>query len=318
MGDEQSYLNELQHKSGCIGSGSAPGASLPDPLGVTVRAGVPRHRNLIFTSAGDHSNLRLWLAGTRKFDLWVTYYGDGRNSYGEAADYYAERKGSKFQNLHFAYRECHALFAQYDYVMAMDDDVIIGADELDRLFDLCKSHDLWACQPAFSPRGRISWPITRVRPTCSYRFTNFIEMTCPIFRQDKLAAFMQVYDPVLVGYGMDWWFLHTMGADLSGKVAVIDEIICVNPHERTKTGVREIDRLQPMVKRQAIWTEVKKKYGIRGEEQGTREFLRIRKPLFQGLWDLLVYSTYAVPIWCRRIPSDVARRLRRKWQEIAG
>jgi hypothetical protein len=318
MADEQSYLNELQHKLAVIASDSPSAASLRYPPDVTVRDGTPRHRYLIFTSAGDHSNLHLWLADNRKFDLWVTYYGDGRNSYGDAADYYTERKGSKFQNLHFAYRECPQVFAQYDYVMAMDDDVIIDADGLDRLFELCKSHHLWACQPAFSPRGRISWPITRVKPTCKYRFTNFIEMTCPMFRQDKLAAFMRVYDPVLVGYGMDWWFLHTMGTDLSGKVAVIDDIVCINPHERTKSGVREIDRLQPMLTRQAVWAEVKKKYGIRGEEQGTHEFLRIRKPLWQGLWALLVYSTYAVPIWCRRIPSGVARRLRRKWQEIAG
>ncbi len=33
------------------------------------------------------------------------------------------------------------------------------------------------------------------------RYTNFIEMARPLFRQDKLDAFMAVYDPELVGYG---------------------------------------------------------------------------------------------------------------------
>ena len=318
MATEQTHLDQLQHKSAGHGSESPVSATLSYLPNVRARDGVPRHRNLIFTSAGNHSNLRLWLADNRRFDLWVTYYGDGPNSYSEVADYYAVRKGSKFQNLHSAYAEWPTFFAQYDYVMAMDDDVIIDADGLNSLFDLCETLDLWACQPAFSPRGRISWAVTQVKPTCKYRFTNFVEMTCPIFRQDKLADFMRVYDPVLVGYGMDWWFLHTMGPDLSGKVVVVDVITCINPHERTKSGVREIDRLQPMRTRQAIWAEVKEKYGIGGEERGTREFSRIRKPLFRGLWDLFVYSTYAVPIWCRRIPSGLARRVRRKWQAIAG
>lgn len=49
--------------------------------------------------------------------------------------------------------------------------------------------------------------INTVHPTAKLRYTNFVEMACPLFRRDELDAFMSVYDPDLVGYGTDRWFL---------------------------------------------------------------------------------------------------------------
>ena len=239
--------------------------------------GVPRHCNLVYTSAGDRSNMHLWLTSRQNFDLWVSYYGDSRGSYRDIADYYNECKGSKFQNLHYVYRNWGSILDHYEAVMVMDDDILIDGKDVSRLFDIREELDLWVLQPAFNPKGKISWDITRVRPTARLRYTNFVEMTCPLFRKDKLDAFMAVYDPSLVGFGMDWWFLDIMGSDLEGHVAVIDEITCVNPHDRTKGRGREIDRLQSLAKRITVWEQVKTRYGIRSEARGQIEYRRIGK-----------------------------------------
>ena len=236
------------------------------------------HANLVFSSVGDRSNVSTWMHGPRNFDLWVTYYGDRPGHLRDIADYYTERKGAKFQNLYFAYQDWPALFQRYTAVLVMDDDLVISASEISRLFDLRERYDLWALQPAFSPRGKISWPLTKVNRRHELRFTSFIEMTCPLFRRDKLDAFMAVYDPELIGWGCDWWFLEAMGEDLRGRVAVIDSITCVNPHDATK-GRREIDHLMPAIERKAIWDRLKKKYNIRGEDRGMYEYGAISKPL---------------------------------------
>jgi hypothetical protein len=75
----------------------------------------------------------------------------------------------------------------------------------------------------------VSWNITAMHATAKLRYTNFIEMACPLFRRDELDAFMAVYDPDLVGYGVDWWFLRTLGTELDNRVAVVDEMTCINP-----------------------------------------------------------------------------------------
>lgn len=234
--------------------------------------GNPTKRYLVYTSAGDHTNLRRWLKGKRNFDLWITYYGDGSDSLRAFADLYNRREGSKFQNLLHIYQTWPSLVQTYEAILVMDDDILISGSEIERLFEIRQRHDLWVLQPAFHPRGKISHDITAVRPGFYLRYTNFVEMTCPLFRRDQLDVFMKVYDPILTGFGMDWWFLDVMGEDLRGRVAIVDEITCVNPLDVTKGGRREIDQLQPAAKRAAIWEEVKRAYGIRAEERGISLF----------------------------------------------
>src|SRR5262249_2626254 len=105
---------------------------------LTRAQGAPRSNNLVFTSAGDFSNVRLWLQGRRRdFDLWVTYYGDEQHAgLRSVPEYFVTRGGTKFQNLHYCYSLWPELFAHYEAVMVMDDDIIIGADALTRLFDI--------------------------------------------------------------------------------------------------------------------------------------------------------------------------------------
>jgi hypothetical protein len=265
----------------------------------------PRSNNLVFTSAGDRSNLHRWLRGRRDFDLWTVYYGERAGMFREVSDFHLNRPGSKFQNLYHCYRRWPELFARYDAVLVMDDDIVIDARGITRLFEIRRELDLWALQPAFRLSGKISWPITAVHPTAKLRYTNFIEMACPLFRRDKLDAFMAVYDPELVGYGIDWWFLRTLGTELAGRVAVVDEVTCVNPYDRNKGGVREIDTLQSHAARKQVWERMKALHGL--DEQGRRhsEFRRISESPFGAGLNLLRHF----PDWAYSKAKSMARLL---------
>jgi hypothetical protein len=104
-------------------------------------------RYLVFTSAGDKSNLACWLAnGPRNFDLWVTYYGQDdacsdawRGCASEAGDVYRRRQGGKFENLASLWRDEPALQARlerYDGVWVADDDIVIDAPRINALFEV--------------------------------------------------------------------------------------------------------------------------------------------------------------------------------------
>jgi hypothetical protein len=216
------------------------------------------------------------------------YYGDRPDTFREVADFYGERKGSKFQNLHYCYQQHRDVFAGYDAVLVIDDDVLIDATDITKLFELRRELDLWLLQPAFRLGGKISWDITRVRPTAKLRYTNFVEVTCPLFRRDKLDDFMAVYDPDLSSYGVDWWFLKTIGGHDDRRVAVVDEVTCVNPYDRTKGGAREIDRLQPKVERQRVWSDVSARHGLE-EQREQRELGRVERSLGGAVAGVLGY-----------------------------
>jgi hypothetical protein len=255
---------------------------------------APRSPNLVFTSAGDRANLRGWLRGRRDFDLWVVYYGDRPDMFRAEADLYGQQKGSKFQNLHHCYQEQRQLFSRYDAVLVMDDDVLIDGTAISRLFDIRRDLDLWVMQPAFRLGGKISWDITCVRPSTKLRYTNFVEMTCPLFRRDKLDRFMDVYDPRLSAYGIDWWFLQTLGGHDAKRVAVVDEVTCVNPTDRTKDGIREIDRLESKAERMRVWDYMKKRHNLIEYEH--MEFGSVERSALAAMAGVLRYSldwTYA-------------------------
>ena len=234
-----------------------------------------KKRNLVFTSAGDRNNVRLWLEGQKNFDLWICYYGDRSGAYQDVADRYTARKGSKFQNVHHLFTQDPDAFRDYAGVMVMDDDLVISGEDISRLFDLRLERDLWLLQPAFRSRGKISHDITRMHPRTSLRFTNFVEMTCPLFRIDKFEQFMRAYDPELVGWGMDWWFTEVLGDEVSGKIAIVDTITCTNPFDHFRGGAREIDKLQSSADRARGWERIKTKHGLKGEARGYIEYGRV-------------------------------------------
>jgi hypothetical protein len=265
---------------------------------------TPGSRNLVFTSAGDQSNVRRWLSGRRDFDLWVVYYGSVPKRLYPEADLYLARAGTKFQNLHYCYSQWRGLFERYEAVLVMDDDIVIGASGISRLFQIRRELDLWALQPAFRVAGKISWNITRIQTDALLRYTSFIEMTCPLFRRDKLDAFMDVFDPELMGYGEDWWFLQTLGAQSRRRVAIADEVPCINPHDRDKGGAREIDRLSTHEQRKEAWDRIKARYGLHEMGRLHEEYGRIER---SGLQAALATARFLPEAMCDRAKQTVRR-----------
>ncbi|MEC9376229.1 MAG: hypothetical protein VYA80_07670 [Pseudomonadota bacterium] len=214
-------------------------------------------RFLVYTSAGDKSSLRLWLEGRRNFDLWVTAYGNDLNRYKNYADYFEVRKGGKFQNLRKDWLSNREVFAHYDSVLVLDDDIIIDADGISRLFEVLEEYDLTILQPAFLPFGKVSHPVTRQVFGKKLRFVDFIEVTCPLFRRDSLEHFLNEYDGELLGWGIDYWFLDILRKEPEFLAAIIDSIPCVNPVDSVKGGQREISLLQPDSRRRNDWLDYK-------------------------------------------------------------
>ncbi len=234
---------------------------------------IDRKKYLLFTSAGDSSAVDSWFDSDRNFDIWVTYYGDNEFPFEHDVEYFNKRKGGKFPNLYENYRHYNEVFKQYDAIMVSDDDILITARELSKLFSISSEEQLDILQPAFDPRGKISYPVTKVVPFSYLRYTRFVEVTCPMFSGPAFHKFMEVYDPELICYGVDWWFLHVIGCE-KNNVAIVDVITCRNPHDRIKAEEsREIDRLHSPEERVQSWLAFKEKYKIPHDEEAIKKYM---------------------------------------------
>lgn len=242
-----------------------------------------KNKALVFTSAGDEANIHHWLNGNPAFDLHITYYGEQQGKYSELTPHYTARKGGKFPNLLHLYQQHPEFIQQYAAILVMDDDVIISTDEINRLFEVQQQRDLWLLQAAFNRSGKISHRLTCYNPTTYLRFSNFAEMTCPLFRTDKLIQFLNIFDPKLNGFGTDHWYMHSLGDKLQGHVAIIDEVTCLNPKDDSKRHGREINRLQSTAERRKIWATIAQKEGIPFYGQKMKIYSKVKRPLYQQL-----------------------------------
>jgi hypothetical protein len=147
----------------------------------------------------------------------------------------------------------------YDYYYIVDDDIIISTKAINNLFKIINDFKLDVIQPAFLPgKSRITQYITIAVPNTFLRYTNFIEINTPIFRKSAIEKCMEIYDPILVGYGIDYLFIWHLGQEHTHKYAIIDGIKCINPF----FDVREIDILQPLNERIKNWNTIIEKHKI--------------------------------------------------------
>jgi hypothetical protein len=232
-------------------------------------------KNLLFTSAGDKTKFfDIWCDDNRNYDIFLCYYGDSKDKlYKKYVDYYAERKGGKFQNFDFFWNnidnhkfiESNTLeqinLYSYDKYFILDDDIIFSTQDINELFKIMDEYNLDLLQPSFEPnKSKISHHITKCIPNAILHYTNFIEVNAPMFRNEILKKCMEIYDNRLAGWGIDLLFMWHLG-DKPDKYAVIDKIKCINPFEENNEE-REIVKLEPNHVRISKWNQVKKRLNI--------------------------------------------------------
>ena len=239
---------------------------------------------LVYTSAGATAKIRRWhRSATRNYDIWVTNYSGIPSLNKQYSDFYNERQGSKYENLLAVFHEHRELLAQYKAIMVADDDLIISPTSLSALFNILEENDLWLLQPAFSGFGKTSHKITKRQLFSALRYTNFIEMNCPIFRTDKLFDFLSIYQPEITSdSGIDFWYLHTLGMDHPNRYAISDRYTCINTRDFFKPGGRrEINILNSDHERSLQRNAVQNKLGLSGLEY--KEYQKIHKSLLEGI-----------------------------------
>ncbi|MDZ4296838.1 MAG: hypothetical protein U0998_00110 [Moraxellaceae bacterium] len=272
---------------------------------------------LVYSSAGDASGVRSWCGKDKNYDIWITYYGSGKDSLIGCSEIYNERSGGKFQNLKYIYENYRSVLDAYDYIAVFDDDIIIKSSEVNYLFDLVSSKCMWVLQPAFDPRGKVSYKYMIWKPGYLLRYSNFIEMNVPIFRKDKLFDFLEVYDGSLVGYGVDVWYSHFFSLEGgSKKMGICDVVKCINPLDSYKPGgLREISKLQSDQKRKDSFKAVKAKYGISMKTDDARVVGHERRsfPVF-----LVMSSAGFIYCYFFRLIYKIRRSIRKRIVWILG
>jgi len=188
------------------------------------------NRFLLISRVGPKSIHRHWLAphGSRRFDLLLSSYDPAMKAPEGDGILFEFRPGRKVAGYGEVLRAHGAMLKDYDYVALFDDDLLIDAEGISRLFEIAAAHDLKIAQPALTLGSHFTYGALLQHRGFLLRYVTYIEMMCPIFRTDILRTIAPLYD---MGYesGIDliWCNLvHETPRDF----AVIDAV----PVEHTR------------------------------------------------------------------------------------
>jgi len=199
----------------------------------SIDAGVTtiRNRYLVVLRAHDHSCHKQWLKpkGSKNFDLLIDYYGDQPNRYLHDADYYMQSKGLKYPGIYRILNRLGQRLWDYEAVWFPDDDIGTDAQNINEMFRLFSTYNLWLAQPALTQDSYYSHDITVERNGVLLRYTNFVEVMVPIFSPYALKKCMHTFPYMRSGWGMDFVWPKLLG-DPKNKIAILDR--CSVTHTR--------------------------------------------------------------------------------------
>lgn len=178
-------------------------------------------KNLIIVRAGDQSLHRQWLGEERNFDLFISYFGDDPESVRHEAEYLDSMKGPRWPAHNKICRERWAEISRYEYVAFACDDLAAKTETWNRLFIACHKYQMHLAQPAITGWPNIS--ITRPRRNCLARYTDFVEVMCPVFQKDTLKELKGTFAESRSGWGLEYiWSNRLPWPDY--RMGIIDEV----------------------------------------------------------------------------------------------
>ncbi len=151
------------------------------------------NKALIVTRIGRKSIHGNWLDGQREFDVAFSCYDKSiPEIIGRGVDF-EYRPGFKVIGYDGFLKNRRSLWQQYEHICLMDEDLLAETETLNRMFRLCREHDLKIAQPALSHDSHFTFGGLLQQPRWLLRYVNYIEMMCPIFRKDVLDVVAPLY-----------------------------------------------------------------------------------------------------------------------------
>lgn len=224
-------------------------------------ADMPPHRFLVMARAGDGSLHRRWLHGAdRRFDLYLSYYGDQPGKHAAEVEHWREMKSTKWPALHAHVLADRELIERYDAVWFPDDDLLMDAAGINRMFDLFTAFGLSLAQPSLTPNSHFSHSAVLRDPDYVVRHVNFVEVMGPVFSRDALRILHPTFAQSRIGWGLDYLWPHLLHRDNPAhRIGLIDATPMVHTRPvgggeiyKGRAGFREDD----LAKLSALYPEV--------------------------------------------------------------
>jgi hypothetical protein len=224
-------------------------------------------KNAIFLCTGDKGIFGYYVVENllHNYDLIVNYFGSNKEDikfYKKHSVFFQHKSNTKFLALKDIFNHNPSVFDDYENIVCFDDDATIINGSIDHLIQAINMFNMKIISPAHYNKGKISHNIMRTYPgNHLIRFTNFVEMTFPIFKKTFIIDYLSVYDGSCCGYGNDWWYMNLISNRGSNNdVGICDSVVVHNPkNSRSKNNISEY---KSKIQRHKEWQTTKQQHNL--------------------------------------------------------
>ncbi len=180
-------------------------------------------KNLVIVRAGDNSLHQGWLDGKRQWNIIVSCFGKNPDQWQRNDITHLTYQGGKGDGLYDAFQQKPGLLDKYDYIMMADDDYSMTAQDINRIFEIMRKHNLQIGQPSLSYQSHVLYFPHLHNPLFKIRFSNFAEASTVCLSANVWRQILPLYQNNPIG-----WFIDNFWARLTDEparqVAFIDEV----------------------------------------------------------------------------------------------
>jgi hypothetical protein len=181
-------------------------------------------KNIVIVPCGDNSLHTKWLHDNQNFDLGIIYYGNSEetfNAYKTNAKFAINKKGEKWHLINFLINHYKNELSNYEYFWFPDDDLESDYEKINNLFDKNYEFKLWLSQPSLD--GYVSHDIERKVENSILRFTNFVEIICPVMSKETLKKLLDTFVLNQSAWGLDFLWPKLLDYP-NNRIAIIDDV----------------------------------------------------------------------------------------------
>ena len=186
-------------------------------------------RFAVYVQCGSGSTHGQWLTGNqRPWDLIINHY-DGTYVSKIPCDLEFQQvglePGTKFTSFLTVLTKWPHYIHRYDYIMLLDDDIIIEEKDIADLFTIVEEHALDLSQASLSSDSYCSHPVTKNQGTKGLRYVSAVEIMMPVLSKRAIHIGRHLFSQTISGWGLDIALGKLVAEKLNGRAVIIDDII---------------------------------------------------------------------------------------------
>jgi hypothetical protein len=189
----------------------------------TLADGPAKRPCLVFVQTNGEHGVGLHAPG-RSYDLLLNYYQPPKAPPREA-EYVFAQNGTKTTAIAKLLDARPDVFAAYDYVLFLDDDIELTPAQISDFFAVMRDNGLDYAQPALTKGSYGSFPALFQKPDSpGFRRVNHVEIMMPALSRRALEASADCFHQGISGFGVDALVGDRIGKLFGPTIAVVDRV----------------------------------------------------------------------------------------------